>query len=66
MEFPKSIDTSILNQNNSNFTKTFVFGDPLNTAIIDTLLLLLLVLLVLLVLLLLLLQQQQMLRLNFF
>ena len=37
----KSIDTSVLNQNNSNFTKTLVFGDPLNSGTIDTLLLLL-------------------------
>ena len=34
----KSIDTSILNQ---NFTKTLDFGDPLNSATIDTLILLL-------------------------
>ena len=33
----KSIDTSMLNQNNSNFTKKLVFGDPLNSATIDTL-----------------------------
>ena len=37
----KSIDTSILNQNNSNFSKTVVFGDPLNCATIDTLTILL-------------------------
>ena len=38
----KSIGTSILNQNNSNFSETLVFGDSLNNiATIDTLLLLL-------------------------
>ena len=37
----KNINTSTLNQNNSNFTKTLVFGDPLNSVIIDTLILLL-------------------------
>ena len=36
----KSIDTSILNHN-SNFTKTLVFRDLLNSATIDTLILLL-------------------------
>ena len=36
----KSIDTSILNQNNSNFTKTLAFGDPVDRATIDTLTLL--------------------------
>ena len=37
----KSIDPSILNQNNSNFAKTLVFGDPVNSVTIDTLILLL-------------------------
>ena len=37
----KSIDTSKLNQNNSNFIKSFVFGDPLNSATIEKLILLL-------------------------
>ena len=37
----KRSDTSILNQNNSNFTKKLVFGDPLNSATINTLILLL-------------------------
>ena len=45
----RSIDTSILNQNNSNFTKTLVFGDPLNSATIDTLILLLQMLLLTLI-----------------
>ena len=36
----KNIDTSRLNQNNSNFAKAFVFGDPPNSATIDTLILL--------------------------
>ena len=43
----KSIDTSILNQNNSSFTKTLVFGDTLNSATIDTLMLLQMLLLTL-------------------
>ena len=33
----KSIDSSILNQNNSNFTKTLVFGESLNSATTNTL-----------------------------
>ena len=37
----KSIDPSILNQNSSNFAKTLVFGDPVNSVTIDTLILLL-------------------------
>ena len=37
----KSIDPSILNQNSSNFAKTLVFGDPVNSVAIDTLILLL-------------------------
>ena len=36
----KSINTSILNQNNLNFTETLFFGDPSNSPTIDTLILL--------------------------
>ena len=43
----KSIDPSILNQNSSNFAKTLVFGDPVNSVTIDTLILLLLQMLLL-------------------
>ena len=44
----KRTDTSILNQNNSNFTKALVFGDLLNSATIGTLILLLQMLLLIL------------------
>ena len=37
----KSIDTSILNKNKLNFTETPIFGDPVHSATIDTLILLL-------------------------
>ena len=46
----KSIDTSILTQNNSSFTKTIFFGDLLNSATIETLILLLLLQMLLLAL----------------